>query len=76
MFFENAASEKRADGFVAAVELPVGNIVQQRRELDDRHVGVGIARQALGHSPHPVNVPPIMSRTLTGEPCADLVGDG
>ena len=42
------------------MKLPVGDIVQQRSELNHCHVGTGLLCNTGRHLPYPVHVPPVM----------------
>lgn len=65
----------RPDGVVTPVELPVGDVMDQRSQLDH------LEPCALGHgdlssqAPDTVDVVPVMTRGLLGEPGPDAGGD-
>ena len=53
---------------VTIVELPVGNIVQQRRQFHDEEIRSFFLTQPAREHPDPIDVPPVVASGLAGEP--------
>ena len=74
-FAQQALGLTWPDGVVTPVELPVGNVMDERRQLDHvepRPLGHG---DLPGQAPDTVDVVPVMARGLLGEPGPDAGGD-
>ena len=64
----------RTGGFVAAVEFPIGDVVQQRRELHDEGIGPFEIGQPQRGAPHAIDMPPIVPCAFAGEDGPRVVG--
>lgn len=75
VFVEHRSGDARTHGLAAVVKLPVGDVVQRRRQLDDERVRGSAAGEALRHFLDARRVPPIVAGALPGEPFAYFAGD-
>ena len=48
------------------MKLPIGDIVQKCRQLDDEHIRGRAVGEAFRHFSNAMRRPPIMARTLLG----------
>jgi hypothetical protein len=72
---EQRSGDARTHGLVAVMKLPIGDVVQKCRQLDDEGVRGSAACEALRHFPDAISVPPIVARALPGKPFAYFASD-
>ena len=71
---EPLAGRPRPGRVVAAGELPVGHVVQQRRQFHDDQVGPFLAANRQGRPPDPLDVKPVVARAVARQQPPDMVG--
>lgn len=81
-FFRNGIlGQELAGGFrtcrlIPLMEFPVGHIVEERRQLDDKQIGPLFPPQFFCQPPDAKDVPPVMPRPFPVKTPPNLPGDG